>query len=328
MRLALTLLLTLLAAAPAHAVVGGEKTDPPPWFASAGACGGTLVTPTRVVTAAHCATGRSLDQLGISVAGTVREAERFALTPTWRTTNGGNLLDDVAIVEFAEPVTAVAPVPIASQNPAEARILGSGLATAPGHGEHFGEGFHQATLRVMTDEECAAKFRKARGNDGERFSAPRMVCGIDADGKAPLSSGCNGDSGGPFAAGTNEAPQLIGIVSFGGRRCGEDLLPSVFAEAGHYRGFILAAAPRWAPTTTTPAKVTRRGAKLTCRATGFLTKPEKIAYRWLGGRRAGATHRTYLLHRNDRGRTLVCAATASNDGGAAGVPIGQIKIPR
>src|SRR4051794_20818026 len=63
----LALMLTLLGPAPAGAVIGGEEIDGAsvPWF-SYSACGGTLVAPDRIVTAAHCVGGRqiaSFDQL-------------------------------------------------------------------------------------------------------------------------------------------------------------------------------------------------------------------------------------------------------------------------
>jgi trypsin len=167
------------------------------------------------------------------VAGVVRETSGFAMHPAWRHGNGPhNVFDDVAIVGLAQPVTDVAPVALAGAPVNEARILGTGRSTAPGSGasEKFGGGLRDAVLRPITDSECARAFRHRPGNGGEHFNAPRMLCAIDADGLAPLSSGCNGDSGGPLYAGTPAAPVLLGVVSWGGSRCGADHLPSVFAD--------------------------------------------------------------------------------------------------
>ncbi len=72
----LALMLTLLGPAPAGAVVGGEEIDgtTTQWFASLG-CGGTLVAPDRIVTAAHCVENRRLASLeAIWVGGAIHKA--------------------------------------------------------------------------------------------------------------------------------------------------------------------------------------------------------------------------------------------------------------
>jgi hypothetical protein len=132
------------------------------------------------------------------VGGVVHDTIGFAMHPGWRRANGPhNVLDDVAIVQLAQPVIDVAPVPLGGAPGEEARILGTG-----------------------------------------RFNTARMLWAVDVDGLAPLSSGCNGDSGGPLYSGTPQAPVLLGVVSWGGSRCGADRLPSVFAEVARYRDFI------------------------------------------------------------------------------------------
>jgi Trypsin len=158
------------------------------------------------------------------------------------------------------------------------------------------------------------------------------------DGRAPLSSGCNGDSGGPLYAGTAAAPVLLGIVSWGGSKCGADHLPSVFAQISRYRAFITDTSPTWAPATRDPAKVTgtrRVGAKLNCSTSGFTARPTKLEYTWQrqGGRKVtDVGHaKTYVVRSADAGHPLVCSVTASNDGGISTVPFATssiAKIPR
>lgn len=114
-----------------------------------------------------------------------------------------------------------------------------------------------------------------RISTGERFDK-RMLCAIGDDGRAPLFLGCFGDSGGPLWSGTAAAPVQLGVVSWGGDRCGADHLPSVFADVTRYRDFILDPTPVWAPTKTATTKITgtaRAGRRLTRSA----TRPSGVA---------------------------------------------------
>ena len=106
-----------------------------------------------------------------------------------------------------------------------------------------------------------------RATAASRSFRGSSFCAIDSDGLAPLSSGCNGDSGGPLYAGPASAPVLLGVVSYGGSRCGADHLPSVFAEVGRLRLFITDPDPVWAPLSTAPGRITgarRPGSRLAC----------------------------------------------------------------
>jgi hypothetical protein len=333
--------------APAGAVVGGEPVAPEsvPWFAEVGGCGGMLVAPDRVLTAGHCVASVPLGNIaGVLVGTTQRHGTRFAMHPGWRHANGPhNVLDDVALVQLDEPVTAVAPVSLGGAPGAEAWILGRGRQFAQGTVHSEAEtlapsGLRQAVLRPIGDKQCAAAWKHRRGNAGERFDAARMLCAIDVDGLEPLSSGCNGDSGGPLYTGTAAAPVLLGVVSWGSTRCGADHTPSVFADVTRYRSFITDPAPAWAPSPTSAAKATgsrRVGGRLRCAVDGYVARPSKIVVQWQrqGGRPpVNVGHaRTYTVTKADAGHALVCTLTASNDGGistAAFAPTSMVKIPR
>jgi secreted trypsin-like serine protease len=338
-------LVAVAGAAPASAVVGGQPVDAAsvPWFASISGCGGVLVAPDRVATAAHCVAHRSMKELAyVDVGGTTYKTLRAALHPGWRHANGHNILDDVAIVQMNSPAAGVTPATLGGASVPQATILGRGRSTVPGsdasEGQTFDLGLRDATLRLMSDASCASAWKHHKGNGGESFDAARMLCAIDVDGATPLSSGCNGDSGGPFYAGTAAAPVVLGLVSWGGSKCGADHLPSVFADAARYRSFILDPSPIWEPLTAQPAKVTGTravGAKLTCRTSGFTGRPTKIAYEWQrqGGRKPVIVSRarTYTVRSADAGHPLVCGVEASNEGGVASVPFATsaiAKIPR
>jgi len=177
----------------------------------------------------------------VRVAGRLRRRRR----------NGDNFLDDVAIVELDASVTGVPLVKLEGVDAPEALILGTGRRFAPGTGHSevamLDSTLRAAPLRTIDDAACAKAFKGYKARAGERFYA-RMRCSIDADGRQPLYSGCNGDSGGPLWTGTADAPVQLGVVSWGGDRCGADRLPSVFADVARYRAFIADPAPAWAPT--------------------------------------------------------------------------------
>ena len=331
----LAIAVACVAAAPAGAVVEGAAVTPStvPWFASVGGCGGTLVAVDRVLTAAHCVKGASAATLGaVGVGAVVRTPTHVALHPNWRARNGANFLDDVAIVQLDAPVTGVPTVRLGGADVAEALIMGTGRRFAPGTGHTeaatLDRRLRAAPLRTMSDAACAKAFKGYKPSDGERFDA-RMRCSIDADGEAPLYSGCNGDSGGPLWTGTPEAPVQLGVVSWGGDRCGADHLPSVFADVARYRDFILDPAPVWAPTragaTVRIAGTARVGRTLTCKVSDYTPEAgTKVSTSWLivgagrghfGAAKRAGRGRTYKIAKADRGHSIGCTADASNDAG-------------
>jgi hypothetical protein len=336
-RLGLALVVALTMAVPASAVVGGRtvKESSVPWFASFAGCGGTLVAPDRVLTAAHCVHHLApADLEHIEVGGTVRRGVRFALPPGWERMNGQNRLDDVALIQLDRPVTGVTPAKLGGTVPNRVLVLGRGASKPSGGGAGR---LREAELRRLSDRDCARNYRGHRGNGGERLDAARMLCAIDVNGKSPLSSACVGDSGGPLYAGSRRAPRVVGVVSWGGERCGADRLASVFAEVGRYAAFIAAPAPVWAPVADGPATITgdaRAGGTLTCAVPSWSVQPAAISVLWqrLSGGRVTTVGRaaTYVVTGADAGHVLACGLEGSNAGGIASAPTGPasaVHIP-
>ncbi len=337
--LLLALAALLLLAAPAGAVIGGAPVAPAqvPWFAELSRCGGMLVAPDRILTAGHCVEGVSPSELErIEVAGAVFRGTRVALHPDWRRRNGPiSMLDDVAVVQLDRPAAAT-PARLAAPGervPRRLTLLGTGV-TRPQRRVEVGA-LRAATLATVADAPCGRRWRGRRGNAGARWEASRMLCAVDVDGRAPLSSACNGDSGGAMFAGSRRAPVLFGVTSWVGPGCGTDGLPTVGAEVARYRGFALAPAPVWAPVSTAAPRITgdpRPGATLTCETSwdGPLTHER---FRWRrsigGGRlRSVGTALTYTVRPADAGRLLGCRSRGENAGGWAVSEPGETSAVR
>ncbi|MFG2298050.1 S1 family serine peptidase [Streptomyces sp. NPDC048603] len=205
-------------------------------------CGGVIVGPTKVLTAAHC--------LGSQVLGGPVESVRDLRVITGRTelraaegreiavrgarvnpaydavTNAG----DLAVLELGEAVPADHVLPLAAAgDPGYA--AGSG-ASVYGWGDTTGFGDYAYGLRVsevtvLADAVC----REAYPGDADgRYLEDSMVCAGDAAGG---KDACQGDSGGPLVAGG----RLIGLVSWG-RGCGRADSPGVYTKIAPLTGFV------------------------------------------------------------------------------------------
>lgn len=338
----------LALAGSAHAVVGGSRVgeSSAPWFVGTGLCGGTLIAPDRLATAAHCFDPVDMADLArIDVAGEIVRGTRVALPPTWRQRRAGFALEDIAIVGLDRPVTGVEPAALPAPGaavPRRVRILGRGQIKAPGPGKRARPGvfpLRQATLRTVADRTCERRFRRSRTKYRARFEAALMLCAFDANGRRPLDSVCAGDSGGPLISGTLARPVLLGVISWTGPRCGADRLPTVAAEVTHHLDFLTDPDPTWAPVPGGPPVIAgepRAGSTLTCEVPPWEVAPEVVELRWTRRVRARrsyvfrpvGTGSTYTVQREDAGQLLRCEVVGSGPGGRTQAPPGPQSSTR
>ncbi|EHR60084.1 S1 family peptidase [Saccharomonospora cyanea] len=189
-------------------------------------CGGTVISATEVLTAAHCALAVRESDLGV-VVGRERiasnQGEEVGVDDVWVAPGYRDPLsgDDIAVLTLSESVSApAARLPRSSDD----HLYEPGtMATVVGWGRLFENGPKPGSLRaadvpLVSDSECSDVFRS--------FDADTMVCaghesgGVDA---------CQGDSGGPLLVdGT-----VIGIVSWGAG-CAEPGTPGVYTRMSTY----------------------------------------------------------------------------------------------
>ena len=267
--------MAFLAVAPAaHAIANGEDADAArtPWMVSitadtderipvAGRCGGSLIAPRVVLTAAHCLAGVEDDALVVAGRQAVGQpAERSAriarvhrtsALPASGTPFGGGhqestATSDIGIIELATPIDGpvlrLAPARLARPGRA-ARLWGYGpifmrpgaCTTPPGTMPPcFAPGsLHQAGLRLLSRRACSRSYPRAIDKT--------MLCTIDRTG-GRRAHACPGDSGSPLAVRRGGDWVQVGVGSWGAevkrRRCDDTDLPMVMAHVPALRAWI------------------------------------------------------------------------------------------
>jgi trypsin len=221
---------------PGQRIVGGDPASAGEYPAQAfvqtplGDCGGSLMAPTKVLTAAHCVFG--VEALTPAYAVCLGEldptpcasGDTFGVANVDRNASYNALTNqnDTAMLTLdrAAPFTPLRLVDTADSalwaDGVLARIVGWGTTSEGGDPS---EVLLEADVPMVSDQECSDAY-------DDSFDPATMVCAGDG-----VHDTCQGDSGGPLMVFDGPELVLAGVTSFG-EGCADPDFPGVYARVG------------------------------------------------------------------------------------------------
>ncbi|MGY2060656.1 S1 family peptidase [Nocardia gipuzkoensis] len=222
-------------AGPAQAVVGGTEVDAAayPWLAAIGSpafplrpggqfCGGALIAPDRVLSAAHCAVFAAAAPAALRVTfgrtematggGITVGVKSIRLQPGFHPTlSDGDIAlhHDIAVLTLAQPVD-LPTVGVAAPHGDSGTILGWGLTAA---GDLSEARLHAATVPLRPDADCATAY-------GEAYDPAEALCAGSTDADTGEF-----DSGGPLLV----DGRIVAVTSWG-KGAAQPGYPGVYAR--------------------------------------------------------------------------------------------------